>query len=305
VSAPAAAGEVALTIDGRPVTVPAGATLLDACGALGLEVPTLCWARNLTPASVCRLCVVELEGSRTLAPSCSRQAEPGMVVHTDSERVRHSRRLVLELLGSSVDMRLAPRFAELCERYGARPERFGPPAPPADARQRDAALAGHHPELDGACAATVGQPVTTDNALFVRDGARCMLCYRCVQACGADAQHTFAISVAGRGLGARISTEHAAALPDSGCVFCGNCVGVCPTGALMFRTEHELRAAGRWDEARQQVADTICPYCGVGCTLTLRVQDNQIVRVTSPADSGVGSGHLCIKGRFGLAFVGG
>ena len=87
------------------------------------------------------------------------------------------------------------------------------------------------------------------------------------------------------------------------CDFCGNCVGVCPTGALMFTPEHELRAKSAWDEAKQTVTDTICSYCGVGCTLTLRVQDNKIVRVTSPSDSSVTGGHLCVKGRFGWSFV--
>jgi NADP-reducing hydrogenase subunit HndD len=142
-----------------------------------------------------------------------------------------------------------------------------------------------------------------DNPLFVRDYARCMLCYKCVEACGTDAQNTFAIAVAGRGFDARIATEHEVTLPDSACVFCGNCVGVCPTGALKFKAEHDLRVENRWDEAKQTITDTVCAYCGVGCVLSIRVQDNAIVRVTSPSDSTVTGGHLCIKGRFGSNFV--
>jgi predicted molibdopterin-dependent oxidoreductase YjgC len=294
---------VELTVDGAKVTVPEGATLKDACRAAGKDVPTFCWAENLTPVNVCRICVVELEGARALVPACSRKAEPGQVVQTDSPRVQLSRKLVLELLGSSVDMSLSKDFEVLVERYGARPERFGPRAPPAPAGARDAAHAGHHLPVDGAQAATVGQPVKADNPLFVRDYGKCMLCYKCVEACGVDAQHTFAIAVAGRGFEARISTEYDLALDQSACVFCGNCIGVCPTGALMFTREHQLRAAGRWDEARQTVTDTVCGYCGVGCVLTLRVQDNEIVRVTSPSDSSVTGGHLCVKGRFGYGFV--
>jgi predicted molibdopterin-dependent oxidoreductase YjgC len=137
----------------------------------------------------------------------------------------------------------------------------------------------------------------------VRDYSRCILCYKCVEACGVDAQHTFAIAVAGRGFDARISTESNRPLTDSACVYCGNCIGVCPTGALAFKSEHDMREAGAWDESRQTVTDTICPYCGVGCTLSLHVQDNRIVRVTSPADHDVTGGHLCIKGRFGWQFV--
>ena len=126
---------------------------------------------------------------------------------------------------------------------------------------------------------------------------------RVAEACGVDAQNTFAIAVAGRGFDARISTEFDVGLPDSACVYCGNCIGVCPTGALMFTSEHELREAGEWREAEQTVTNTICPYCGVGCELEVHVQDNEIVKVTSPADHSVTSGHLCIKGRFGFAYV--
>ncbi|HEY6014839.1 MAG TPA: 4Fe-4S binding protein, partial [Candidatus Limnocylindrales bacterium] len=121
--------------------------------------------------------------------------------------------------------------------------------------------------------------------------------------CGEDAQNTFAIAVAGRGFDARISTESAVPLPESACVYCGNCIGVCPTGALMFKSEFDMREAGTWDESAQTVTDTICPYCGVGCAVSLHVQDDRIVKVTSPADSSVTDGHLCIKGRFGFEFV--
>lgn len=270
---------VELTVDGKSVTVPEGTTLLGACRSLGVDTPTLCWAENLTPVNVCRICVVEVEGSRALVPACSRMAEPGMKVLTDSPRVRVSRKLVIELLGSSVDMSRSAEFSGFVARYEAHPERFGPGT------------------------RTVAQPVKVDNELFVRDYARCMLCYKCVEACGSDAQNTFAIALAGRGFDARIATEQEVSLPDSACVFCGNCVGVCPTGALVFKVEHDLRETGQWRESEQTVTDTICPYCGVGCTLSLRVQDNAIVRVTSPSDSSVTGGNLCVKGRFGFAFV--
>ncbi|MBI5366460.1 MAG: (2Fe-2S)-binding protein [Planctomycetes bacterium] len=294
---------IALTIDGQAVSVPEGTTLRAACAQSGIETPTLCWAENLAPANVCRLCVVELEGARALAPACSRACEPGMVVKTDSARVRTARRLVLELLASSVDLSAAPAWPRYRDRYGAQPERFGPRAGPAPAGVRDAAHPGHHDAPDGARAATVAQPPRVDNELYVFDPSRCILCYKCVQACGTDAQNTFAIAVAGRGFDARISTEHAVPIPDSACVYCGNCVGACPTGALMFKSEFDLRRAGAWNEAQQTVTDTICPYCGVGCTLTLRVQANRIVRVTSPSDNGITGGQLCVKGRFGSTFV--
>jgi predicted molibdopterin-dependent oxidoreductase YjgC len=274
-----AKASIELNVDGKPVTVVQGATILDACSVAGVQTPTLCFLQTLTPVNACRVCVVELEGSRVLVPACARKAEAGMTVRTDTARVRHSRKMVLEFLASSVDLSTAPDAGRYCEDYGADPSRYGP------------------------AAATVKQPAKIDNNLYVRDYSKCILCYKCVEACGVDAQNTFAIAAAGRGFDARIATEFDVPLPDSACVYCGNCIGVCPTGALMFSSEHEMRAAGTWDESRQTQTDTICPYCGVGCTLRMQVQDNEIVKVSSPVENGVTHGNLCIKGRFGTVFV--
>jgi predicted molibdopterin-dependent oxidoreductase YjgC len=226
-----------------------------------------------------------------------------MDIKTDSERVRLSRKMVLEFLGSSVDLSTAPQAQSYLKRYDARPERYGPPSVPASKGERDEREPGHHHVPNGSRAETVHQPVKVDNDLYIRDYSKCILCYKCVEACGIDAQNTFAIAVAGRGFDARISTENNVPLPDSACVYCGNCIGVCPTGALMFKSEHDMRQSGTWDESQQKKTDTICPYCGVGCTLTLHTQDNRIVKVTSPLDVSVTQGHLCIKGRFGFEFV--
>lgn len=297
------AARVSLAIDGREVQVPEGTTILGACRVLGIDIPTLCYLETLKPVNACRVCMVEVEGSRVLVPSCSRPVEQGMKVHTGNDRVRHTRRMVLEFLASSVDLSTAPGMGDLLAEYECRPERYGPPAPASAAGVRDAAIAGHHAPPDPAYAATVAQPVKDDNDLYVRDYAKCVLCYKCVEACGVDHQNTFAIAVAGRGFDARISTELAVPLPDSACVYCGNCIAVCPTGALMARREHELRAAGSWNEAAQATIDTICPYCGVGCTLTLHVQEGEIVKATSPLGNDITVGNLCIKGRFGWRFV--
>jgi predicted molibdopterin-dependent oxidoreductase YjgC len=271
--------QVEIKVNEKVVSVPEGATILDATRRLGIDTPTLCFLETLTPVNVCRVCVVELEGSRTLVPACSRKVEPGMCVRTDSERVRLSRRSVLEFLASSVDASTAPALQSYMKEYGANPARFG------------------------SSAATVAQAPKIDNALYVRDYAKCILCYKCVEACGVDAQNTFAIAVAGRGFSAHIATEYDVPLPDSACVYCGNCIAVCPTGALMSKTEYDMRQAGTWDEARQTSTATICPYCGVGCELTVHAQEGKIVRVTSPLDNDVTSGNLCIKGRFGWRFV--
>jgi predicted molibdopterin-dependent oxidoreductase YjgC len=303
---------VELTIDGSSVSVPAGSTILDACRQEGIDTPTLCFADNLSPVNVCRVCVVEVAGSRVLAPACSRTVEAGMEVQTDSERVRTSRKVVLEFLGSSVDVSLAGpasptgEIADWMARYGADPSRFGKPAAPSAAGVRDAREAGHHHAPSGeeaAVAATVAQPTKIDNELYVRDYSKCILCYKCVEACGPDHQNTFAIAVAGRGFDARISTELAVPLPDSACVYCGNCIAVCPTGALMAKEEWDRRQAGTWDDAKVTTTDTICPYCGVGCTLRLHVVDDRIVKATSPLEHSVTLGNLCVKGRFGWRFV--
>jgi len=294
---------VELEIDGEKVRVPEGSTILDACRERGDEIPTLCYGETLTPVNACRVCVVEVEGSRVLVPSCARKAEDGMVVKTDSERVRHSRKMVLEFLGSSVDLSTTPNAERWSQDYEARPERYGPPAPPAAAGERDHAQAGHHHAGDGQTAATVAQPVKIDNESYVRDYSKCILCYKCVEGCGSDWQNTFAIAVAGRGFDARIATEFATPLPESACVYCGNCIAVCPTGALMFKSEYDMREEGSWDEDAQTVTETICSYCGVGCSLELHVQDNEIVKVTSPLDHSVTHGNLCVKGRFGYQYV--
>ena len=299
----AAQKTIELTIDGRQARVPEGTTILGACRELGIDVPTLCFLETLHPVNVCRVCVVEVQGARVLVPSFSRGVEQGMVVETRSPRVMHSRRIVFELLASSVDLSTTPQVGEWLEEYGCAPDRYGPSAPQSQAGGRDAALTGHHDVPDPAFAATVAQPAKVDNELYVRDYTKCILCYKCVEACGTDHQNTFAIAVAGRGFDARISTEMAVPLPQSACVYCGNCIAVCPTGALMAKREFDLRAAGAWNERSQTETDTICPYCGVGCTLRLHVQAGEIVKATSPLDNRITLGNLCIKGRFGWRFV--
>ncbi|MBA2415440.1 MAG: (2Fe-2S)-binding protein [Geodermatophilaceae bacterium] len=291
-------------LDGEPVRAPEGSTILDVCREQGIDTPTLCYLDNLTPVNACRVCMVEVDGSRVLVPSCSRDVEAGMVVKTDTERVRHSRKMVLELLASSTDMSLAEDAVHRwMDSYGVDIKRYGPPGPPAAAGERDRRQAGHHHVPDGLTAETVAQPVKIDNELYVRDYARCILCYKCVEACGEDAQNTFAIAVAGRGFDATIATEFDVTLPDSACVYCGNCIAVCPTGALMPKSEYDMRQAGTWDETKQDQVTTVCTFCGVGCNLELTTQDNRIVRVDSPIDHSITNGHLCIKGRFGYAHV--
>jgi predicted molibdopterin-dependent oxidoreductase YjgC len=292
---------VTATVNGIEVTVPAGGTILAACREIGTELPTMCFGPTLTPANACRVCMVELEGSRALVPSCSRVLEDGMVINTGTARAENSRKLVMELLGSASELdRASDDVSRWMESHGADPTRFGAPA---EAMARDTPTPGHHepPSLDEA--ATVAEPAKVEDDLYVRDYSRCILCYKCVDACGDQHQNTFAISVAGRGFDAHISTEFDVALPGSACVYCGNCIAVCPTGALEGKIAWDMKEAGTWDESKQEVTRTVCSYCGVGCNLDVHTQDGRIVDVTSPLDHEVTLGNLCIKGRFGWMYV--
>lgn len=292
---------VTATIDGAEITVAAGFTILQACRESGIELPTLCYGPTLTPANACRVCMVEVDGSRVLVPSCSRLLEDGMVVNTRTERAEHSRKLVMELLGSASELdRADAELAGWIEGHGAAIGRFGEPE---GETPREKPSPGHHhpPNVDRA--ETVAEPAKVEDDLYVRDYSRCILCYKCVDACGDQHQNTFAISVAGRGFDAHISTEFDVALPGSACVYCGNCIAVCPTGALEGKIAWDMKEAGTWDESRQETTRTVCSYCGVGCNLDVHTQDGRIVDVSSPLDHEVTLGNLCIKGRFGWMYV--
>jgi predicted molibdopterin-dependent oxidoreductase YjgC len=295
---------VTARVNGTEVELEAGSTILDACRTAGVDIPTLCYGPTMTAANACRVCVVEVEGSRALVPSCSRKLEDGMDIETDSDRALHSRRLVMELLGSATELdRAGNKLETWMTGAGADPARFGTSDPE---RARHAPTPGHHhPPGGGNGSATVAEPVKIEDDLYVRDYSRCILCYRCVDACGVEHQNSFAIAVAGRGFDSRISTEFDVVLPDSACVYCGNCIAVCPTGALVGKIEFDMRSAGSWNEARQEVTRTVCSYCGVGCNLDLHTQDGKIVKVTSPHDHDVTLGNLCVKGRFGWSYVSG
>ena len=295
---------MSLTIDGQPVSVPEGTTILAACREIGVEIPTLCFLDTLHPVNACRICVVEVEGARVLVPACSRAVEDKMVVQTNSsagEAQPQARARDARVVGRSVDD-AACRRVDRGIRREAGALRTARAASPAGTR--DASVAGHHAAPDPRYAATVAEPTKIDNDLYVRDYAKCILCYKCVEACGPDHQNTFAIAVAGRGFDAHISTEFAVPLPDSACVYCGNCIAVCPTGALMAkhgvrqaRGGHVGRGAHHDDATRSVPIAASGARCG--CTST----NGEIVKATSPFENSITQGNLCIKGRFGWRFV--
>lgn len=209
---------ITLTIDGSTVTAPAGTSILDAAKAAGVEIPTICYHPNLTANAVCRLCTVEVQGARTLQPACVVPVTEGMVVSTTSERVAAARRVILELLASTVDLREAPEIQEQIAKYGADPERFA---------------GGVRREF----------PVLDDNPFYIRDYSQCVMCWRCIQVCADDVQYTYALTWGGRGISSHVATFFDEDMPDTSCVFCGNCVGVCPTGALKGKVEYQMERA--------------------------------------------------------------
>ncbi|GAB4425805.1 MAG: hypothetical protein Kow002_15200 [Anaerolineales bacterium] len=209
------ADEITLNIDGQEVSVEPDTTLLDAAKQIGVDIPTICWHEATTANGLCRICVVEVEGQRTLQPSCIVKAGAGMQVQTRSERVIRARKTILEMLASTMDLSEAPEILSMMEEYGALAERF----PEAERREIE---------------------VKDDNPMFLRDYEKCLLCWRCVQVCAEDAQYTYAINFSGRGYETEISTFFDGPLPATTCVFCGQCVGVCPTGALKPKREFLL-----------------------------------------------------------------
>ena len=203
---------VSFTLNGQTLHAPAGSTILDAARSAGIEIPTVCFHPHLTANAVCRLCAVEVAGARTLQPACVATVRQDMVVDTESERVNTARRVILELLASTVDLHEAPEIQEYIERYGADEARFS---------------GGKRREFD----------LLDDNPFYVRDYSQCVMCWRCIQVCAEDVQYTFALTWGGRGLGSHVATFFGEDMPDTTCVFCGNCVGVCPTGALKGKVE--------------------------------------------------------------------
>jgi predicted molibdopterin-dependent oxidoreductase YjgC len=267
-------------INGLTVEFQPGQTILAAARAAGIStIPTLCYLKDTTATGSCRMCMVEVEGARTLLPACATLTAPGMVIKTESDRIDAARRMVIELLLASGNHNCL-----VCEANGA-----------CELQALAYRYQVERPSFADPCDALYYQE--NNKNLIRRDLSKCIMCGRCVRACQ-EKQVNQAISIGYRGAHNKIVTRSDNPYGDSDCVFCGECVQACPVGALV-----ELKAMGLARSWETEKIRTTCPYCGVGCQLSLHVKDGKIVKVTGWEGAAPNQGRLCVKGRFGYDFI--
>ncbi|MEW6360371.1 MAG: formate dehydrogenase subunit alpha [Planctomycetota bacterium] len=270
-----------LTVNGKQIEFQAGDTVLEAARREGIFIPTLCYHRRLTPMSACRMCIVEIEGRRGLTAACTAPAENGIVVRTDTDLIEETRRMILQLLLAEGEHNclVCPsngkcELQDLCNRYGVdpleNPFEVGRPRMPYD----------------------------DSSPVIRRDPNKCIKCYRCVRACNESVVNEV-LGVGQRGFQAKIVCDNDVPMKESTCVSCGECVQVCPVGALTEKTS--IYGPRVWEMRK---ARTVCPYCGVGCQIELHIHQNEI-KAAYGCEGGVPNlGKLCVKGRFGLDYAG-
>jgi NADH dehydrogenase/NADH:ubiquinone oxidoreductase subunit G len=266
-----------LTMDGREVAAAPGQTVLDVARSVGIHIPTLCHDDRLEPYGACRMCLVEVEGARGPVPACATKAGDGMVVQTNTDKIRRLRKFVIELLLSN-----HPLDCPICEAAG-------------DCRLQDYAYEyevnmspwGWHPlEFE----------TRDDHPNIARNPNRCILCGRCVRICR-DVVGIGCWGFTNRGYETIIDTPYNLPLEEVGCVSCGQCISTCPVGALSHKRSRY--AARHWQTEKTR---TICSYCGVGCEIVAHTSREHLIRVTAQVGSGVNNGNLCVKGRFGMDY---
>ena len=291
-----------IVINGNEFSFESGETILDVARRNSIDIPTLCHLKGTTPTGACRVCVVEVEGARSLVASCAAPAANNMIVRTESAPVITARRMVLQLLLSSgnhncavsgsaggnwtefqLKVHQSDKSSELCPVWG-------------DCKLQDLAF---RYQVSGELFSPTETPYLMEdvNPFILRDFSRCIQCGRCVQACN-EVQVNQAIHFGYRGAATKIVAACDRPYKDSDCVFCGECLQVCPVGALV---EKDARYRVRPWETRK--VRTTCSYCGVGCQIYLHVKNDQVVKISGVEEVAPNYGSLCVKGRFGYDFI--
>ena len=267
---------IAITIDGQEIEAEAGATIWEAAQSMGVEVPRLCHQPGMEPVGVCRVCAVEVEGARTLVPSCYRKVEPGMVIRTASERVVRAQKTLVAMLMADHGVPSEPENCELTALAGQ-----------LDAENGVSALPSKE----------TGRAQDFSSSVIAVDHSACILCDRCIRAC-TDVQGNNVIGRGGKGASASIVFDADLPMGESTCVSCGECMAACPTDALTNKSLTLQIAPGKPKEV-----DSVCPYCGVGCSITYQVAGNTLLSVRGDETSPVNQGRLCVKGRYGFDYA--
>jgi formate dehydrogenase major subunit len=269
---------VQVVIDGLPVTVPPGTSVLRAAALAGIEIPKLCATDSLDAFGSCRLCLVEVEGRPGTPASCTTPCTPGMTVATQTPRLERLRRGVMELYISD-----HPLDCLTCPANG-------------DCELQDmAGVVGLREVRYAAGVNHLDAPTDDSNPYFSFDASKCIACSRCVRACG-EVQGTFALTIEGRGFDSKVSAGAGETFMASECVSCGACVQACPTSTLQEKTVIELGVPTR-------SVRTTCAYCGVGCSFVAEMRGDQVVRMVPDKDGGANAGHSCVKGRFAWGYA--
>ncbi len=271
--------KVTVLIDGMPVTVPEGTSVMRAAAMVGATIPKLCATDSLNAFGSCRLCLVEIEGRPGTPASCTTPCQEGMSVHTQTPRLDKLRKGVMELYISDhpLDCLTCPangdcELQDMAGAVGLRDVRYG--------------MAGENHLHKGK---------DESNPYFTFDASKCIVCSRCVRACS-EVQGTFALTIAGRGFGSEVSPSEQQPFLESECVSCGACVQACPTATLQEKNVINLGVPSR-------KVKTTCAYCGVGCSFTAELRGDEVVRMVPDKQGGANAGHSCVKGRFAWGYA--
>ncbi|MEV7630044.1 formate dehydrogenase subunit alpha [Actinoplanes sp. NPDC089786] len=270
---------ITVEVDGLPVTVPEGTSVMRAASQAGIPIPKLCATDSLEAFGSCRLCVVEIDGRRGTPASCTTPVTQGMRVSTETPRLQRLRRGVMELYISDhpLDCLTCPangdcELQDMAGAVGLRQVRYG---------------------YDGAN--HLDAPTDSSNPYFDFDASKCIACSRCVRACD-EVQGTFALTIEGRGFESKVSPGAGGSFMESECVSCGSCVQACPTATLQEKSVVQLGMPNR-------TVITTCAYCGVGCSFKAELRGDELVRMVPYKDGGANEGHSCVKGRFAFGYA--